>query len=76
MDEYSVQRLLATRRLVASPWRTGRHNDRTLYAVVGNEPTREDVTIGFMDPGLGQHIVDVHNASLDKSSEGHRGPIG
>lgn len=50
--------------VMALSWRTGRHNARTLYAIVGDEPTREDVMIGSMDPGLGQHVVDAHNRWL------------
>lgn len=62
--ELQAQRALHAKRVMELPWRTGRHNERTLYAVVGEEPTRDDVMIGSMDPGLAPHVVALHNEAI------------
>lgn len=46
-------------------WRTGRKVGRTVYAVVGPEPSDSDVLIGVMDtPSLAREAVDAHNERL------------
>lgn len=46
-------------------WRTGRKVGRTVYAVVGLEPSDSDVLIGVMDtPSLAREAVDAHNERL------------
>jgi hypothetical protein len=47
------------------PWRTGRKLGRTIYAVVGLEPSDEDLLIGMVDEAsIAAHICAVHNAAL------------
>ena len=47
------------------PWRTGRKVGRTLYAMVGDEPTDHDLLIGMMDTrDLAAAAVDAHNRTL------------
>lgn len=44
------------------PWRTGRRNHRVLYAVLGDEPSDDDVMIGSVDyPEVANLIVMCHN---------------
>jgi len=46
-------------------WRVGRKVGRTIYAVVGKEPSDEDVLIGVMDtPALALEAVTWHNVSM------------
>jgi hypothetical protein len=54
----------------ALPWRTGRHNGRTIYAQLGPEPDREvDVAIGMLDtPELAAEAVGAHNDRLREGS--------
>jgi hypothetical protein len=48
--------------LRALPWRTGRKVGRTIYAVVGKEPSDRDVLIGMMDSALlAADVVMAHN---------------
>jgi hypothetical protein len=47
-------------------WRTGRKVGRTIYAMLGDEPSDRDVLIGMMDrPAIAAEAVDAHNAKLD-----------
>jgi hypothetical protein len=47
------------------PWRVGRKLGRTIYVVVNDEPSDQDVCLGMLDTSvLAQHIVDLHNAAL------------
>lgn len=53
-----------------TPWRIGRALGRTLYHMVGVEPTKDDVLIGMVDKvAIAEHIVDLHNASLSENLE-------
>ncbi len=56
--------------LARSPWRVGRSlGGRTVYAVVGEGPSKRDVLIGGMDTeALGELVVAEHNAHLDGST--------
>lgn len=57
--------------LLALPWRTGMHVGRTLYAVLGSEPSKDDPLIGVMDTReLAALVVLHHNTSLGH----HTGP--
>lgn len=48
--------------VINRPWRTGRKVGRTIYVVVGAQPSDDDVLIGLMDtPGLAQATVIAHN---------------
>lgn len=48
-------------------WRQGRKLGRTLYAMLGDEPSDNDVLLGMVDdPLLAQYIVAIHNARLDE----------
>lgn len=48
-----------------SPWRVGRKVGRTIYALVGGEPSDEDELIGVMDSrAVASAAVEAHNASL------------
>lgn len=43
-------------------YRTGRHNERTIYVQAGPEPERTDVQVGTMDtPELGRLVVHALN---------------
>jgi hypothetical protein len=45
-------------------WRTGRSVGRTIYIMIGDEPSKEDILIGLLDtPELAQTVVDVYNSS-------------
>jgi len=51
--------------LCSLPWRTGRHNNRTMYAVLGTGDHYEDVFIGTLDsPELVAEAVAAHNRGL------------
>ena len=51
--------------LLALPWRTGRHNGRTIYAQGGDWASREDTMVGVMDtPELAAEACAGHNARL------------
>ena len=46
----------------ARPWRQGRKVGRTIYVVVGDEPSDEDRLIGVMDAAdLAARVVALHN---------------
>lgn len=46
-------------------WRQGRKVGRTIYAVVGPEPSDDDILIGVMDtPQLAGEAVNAHNQTL------------
>jgi hypothetical protein len=48
-----------------NPWRVGRKVGRTIYAMVGPEPSDDDVLIGVMDTRpLAERAVAAHNAGL------------
>lgn len=43
-------------------WRTGRRNQKNIYAQHGEIPTGDDVSIGYMDSGeLARRVVEDHN---------------
>jgi hypothetical protein len=47
------------------PWRIGRKLGRTIYAVVGDGPSDDDILLGLVDDMLvAELIVDTHNAML------------
>lgn len=47
------------------PWRVGRKVGRTIYMVVGPEPSDDDVLIGVMDsPEIAGEAVCAHNRLL------------
>jgi hypothetical protein len=47
------------------PWRTGRRNDRTIYAQLGPEPDERDPFIGTLDTAeLVAEAVSAHNECL------------
>jgi hypothetical protein len=50
------------------PWRQGRKVGRTLYAVVGDEPSDDDVLIGVLDtPELAALAVLDHNLAMRRA---------
>jgi hypothetical protein len=56
--------------LVSRRWRTGRKVYRTIYAVMGAEPSDYDILIGLMDAaGLAAEAVRAHNRALDDESQ-------
>jgi hypothetical protein len=60
-----VTQLATDGELQVLPWRTGRKVGRTIYAVVGKEPSDRDILIGMMDtPALAVHVVAAHNRFL------------
>ena len=53
-------------------WRVGRKVGRTVYAMVGDEPSDSDVLIGVMDSGdLASDAVHWHNVAVRPVGEGH-----
>lgn len=51
------------------PWRVGRKLGRTVYVVVGDEPS-DDVCIGILDTSLfARHVVEAHNAALGEEQK-------
>jgi hypothetical protein len=45
------------------PWRVGRSVGRTVYAQIGDEPSKQDVLIGLMDtPELARLVCAAVNA--------------
>ena len=53
-----------------SPWRVGRKVGRTIYALVGGEPSDEDELIGVMDSiAVASTAVEAHNATLSPWSK-------
>lgn len=56
-------------KLLALPWRTGRHLGRTVYAVVGDEPSDGDPFLGIFDSAdIAAAVVVQHNAALEPDS--------
>lgn len=50
---------------VLRPWRVGRRVGRTIYMILGNEPSDHDVLIGVMDsPEIADEAVVAHNMRL------------
>lgn len=48
------------------PWRVGRSLGRTIYRMVGTEPSKDDQILGMMDTReVAAHIVDLHNKTLE-----------
>jgi hypothetical protein len=48
-------------------WRVGRKVGRTIYAMVGDNPSDDDHLIGTMDtPRLAEEAVTAHNATLER----------
>lgn len=50
-----------TQVLMALPWRTGRRNHRVLYAVIGEEPSDDDIMIGSVDAPEIAHLIVLHH---------------
>lgn len=51
--------------LVRVPWRVGRRVGRTVYAVVGLDPSDDDILIGVMDTrALASAVVRAHNRAI------------
>lgn len=56
-------------RLDTAWWRVGRKVGRTIYAMVGDEPSDDDVLIGMMDSvELAALAVGAHNVQLARMS--------
>lgn len=48
-------------------WRVGRKLGRTIYAMLGEQPSEDDLLLGVMDEEyMAQHIVDIHNETLER----------
>lgn len=48
------------------PWRVGRHLGRTVYAMLGDEPSDDDPVLGMLDtPELAAEACAGHNALLE-----------
>lgn len=53
--------------IVKLKWRVGRKLGRTIYAMLGSEPSTDDLLLGVLDEEyLARHVVEVHNASLER----------
>lgn len=51
--------------LLLRPWRTGRKVGRTLYGVVGDDSSDDDVLLGMLDSRLhASAVAYAHNAAL------------
>lgn len=66
-----VERNLAVRvemdDILELKWRVGRKLGRTIYAMLGEEPSDDDLLLGVLDEEyLAEHVVEVHNASLER----------
>lgn len=47
------------------PWRIGWSLGRTVYAQVGDEPSKRDVLLGLMETeALARAVVDEHNRAV------------
>lgn len=47
-------------------WRVGRKLGRTVYAMLSETPSEDDLLLGVFDEeSVAQHIVDIHNESLE-----------
>lgn len=52
--------------IVGMRWRTGRKIGKNVYAIVGNEPSDDDIDIGrFDDPKVAAIAVLQHNNILE-----------
>jgi hypothetical protein len=52
-------------------WRVGRKVGRTIYAVIGDEPSDDDELIGVMDsPELAAEAVHGHNCAVSLRERG------
>lgn len=48
-------------------WRVGRKLGRTVYAMLGETPSEDDLLLGVFDEeSVAKHIVDIHNANLER----------
>jgi hypothetical protein len=62
MSEAEDRRLV----LISRRWRVGRKLGRTLYAILRDEPSDDDVLIGLMDTeALAAAVVIEHNVALE-----------
>lgn len=53
--------------LMEMRWRVGRKVGRTIYAMVGPEPSDDDILIGMMDSvALAMDAVGAHNTRLNR----------
>ncbi len=53
-------------RILAGYWRTGRKVGRTVYCMVGDEPSDDDMLIGTMDqPAIATALVSQHNEAMN-----------
>jgi hypothetical protein len=56
----------ATQLAMTYRWRTGRRNGRVLYALIGDEPSDDDIMIAAVDaPEIAHLIVLTHNRWVD-----------
>ena len=56
--------------IVLMRWRVGRKVGKNIYAIVGDEPSDDDIDIGRMDsPALAAIAVLNHNAIVDADTE-------
>ena len=52
--------------LLGRRWRTGRHLGRTVYALMGDEPSDEDPFLGIFDSAsVAAAVVAEHNATQE-----------
>lgn len=52
--------------ILLNKWRVGRKLGRSVYAMIGGQPSDADEFIGMMDSlALAQHVVDAHNHILE-----------
>lgn len=50
------------------PWRIGRSLGRTVYAQVGDEPSKRDIFLGIMETeALARAVVHEHNRTMGRS---------
>lgn len=53
--------------LARARWRVGRSLGRTVYAVVGEGASKDDVFLGVMDTAqLAALVVETHNAQVER----------
>lgn len=58
------------RQALSRSWRQGRRVPRNVYAVIGDEPSDQDVDIGRMDSGhLASEVCEAHNTLLASTFE-------
>lgn len=47
-------------------WRVGSKLGRTIYAMLGENPSADDLLLGVMDEEyIAQHVVTIHNEMLE-----------